>query len=431
MENLQDQMTLLAKRAKNASRALTLLSSSEKNNCLQEMAAAIIANEKKILEQNLLDMNVAKTSGLSSAMLDRLQLTPKRIADMARGLQEAAQLPDPVGRELAHQTRPNGLELKKIACPIGVVVIIFESRPKVTADAAGLCFKSGNATILRGGKEALHSNKIIAEVMLQAGKKTCPHFPDGAIQLIQTTDHAAVPALLTLTNYIDLCIPRGGERLIRAVMECSRVPVIKHYKGVCHIYVHTDADLQMAKNILINAKVQRPSACNAAEKLLIDESIAKQALPLLAQALIANNVHIRCDDASRNILQQSLDANTFNTSIQPANADDWSKEYLDLTITIGIVKNVQAAIDHINQFGSGHSDCIVTNSRKVANQFLQAVDSAAVYWNASTRFTDGGEFGMGAEIGISTDKIGARGPMGLEELTTYKWIGSGNGLIRK
>jgi glutamate-5-semialdehyde dehydrogenase len=421
---LREQMTDLARKAKQASRQLSTLTTVQKNDCLKAMADALEQNRDQLQVANELDLAAGKSGGLSAAMLDRLKLDHKRIASMARGLREVAALPDPVGRILDERVRPNGLKLQKITVPIGVIVIIYESRPNVTADAAGLCFKSGNATILRGGKEALHSNQAIASAMLTAAQHCQPAFPDGAIQLVTTTDRDAIRELLSLVNYVDLCMPRGGEGLIRAVAECSRVPVIKHYKGVCHVYVDGAADPTMAEAIVLNAKVQRPGVCNAMETLLVDRTVAESFLPRIAQRLSDQKVELRLDHNSWTILQPILPA------VKKATEDDWYAEYLDLILAVRVVDGVQAAIEHINQYGSAHSDTIVTADDNRARRFLAEVDSAAVYWNASTRFTDGGEFGMGAEIGISTDKIGARGPMGLEELTSYKWLGLGNGQLR-
>jgi len=305
-------------------------------------------------------------------------------------------------------------------------VIIYESRPNVTADAASLCFKSGNATILRGGKEAIHSNMAIAEIMIKAGKAALKEFPEHAVQVVPTTDREAIRELLALTQYVDLCMPRGGESLIRAVAECSKVPVIKHYKGVCHVYVDEKADLKMAEEIVLNAKVQRPAVCNAMETLLVDANVAQRFLPQIARKLNEYRVEIRGDAATFNALRDL----SKEGKVKPATDADYSTEYNDFIMNVKVVNGVREAIDHINQYGSAHSDSIVTSDENRAKQFLAEVDSATVYWNASTRFTDGGEFGMGAEIGISTDKIGARGPMGLEELTSYKWLGLGTGQIR-
>jgi glutamate-5-semialdehyde dehydrogenase len=417
-------MTQLARQAKAASRELARLTTAEKNACLLAMADALEADATAIKAANALDMDFGAQHGLSTAMLDRLKLDDKRIAAMATGLREVAALPDPVGRILDERTRPNGLKLQKISTPIGVVVIIYESRPNVTADAASLCFKSGNATILRGGKEALHSNQCIAATMIAAGRRTNAAFPEAAIQVVPTAEREAIPALLSLTQYVDLCMPRGGEGLIRAVADCSKVPVIKHYKGVCHVFVDAEADLKMAEEIVLNAKVQRPGVCNAAETLLVDRAVAATFLPVIDRRLAEKQVLLYADEAARAILQPAT------CKLQPATEQHWFTEYNDYILNVRVVDGVSAAIDHINYYGSAHSDSIVTKNEARARQFLAAVDSAAVYWNASTRFTDGGEFGMGAEIGISTDKIGARGPMGLEELTSYKWLGFGTGQIR-
>ncbi len=423
-----EQMTQLAKQAKAASRELAKLTTAEKNSCLLAMADALEKNGDMLKEANALDMEVAARMGLSSAMLDRLKLDDKRIAAMARGLREVAALPDPVGRILDERTRPNGLRLQKISTPIGVVVIIYESRPNVTADAASLCFKSGNATILRGGKEALNSNQNIARTMIEAGKRTLTNFPEHAIQVVSSPEREAIPALLSLTQYVDLCMPRGGEGLIRAVAECSKVPVIKHYKGVCHVFVDADADLKMAEAIAMNAKVQRPAVCNAMETLLVDKAVAQKFLPVIGQRLGEKHVELRVDAEAEGILKTEI--RNPKSEIKRAAEQDWFTEYNDYILNVRVVDGVKAAIDHINYYGSAHSDAIVTRNEARAKQFLAEVDSATVYWNASTRFTDGGEFGMGAEIGISTDKIGARGPMGLEELTSYKWVGIGSGQVR-
>src|ERR1043166_102017 len=396
--SLTEQMTLLARQAKAAARELAKLTTSEKNSCLLAMADALEKNGARIKEANALDMAAGAKSGLSSAMLDRLKLDDKRIASMAKGLREVAALPDPVGRVLDERVRPNGLRLRKVATPIGVVVIIYESRPNVTADAASLCFKSGNATILRGGKEAIHSNQTIADVMIVAGRSHLKNFPAQAIQVVQTTDREAIKELLSLTQYVDLCMPRGGEGLIRAVAECSKVPVIKHYKGVCHVFVEREADLAMAEQIVMNAKVQRPAVCNALETLLVDKPLAQSFLPAIAQKLQEKKVELRVDPAAEQVLKSKV------ANVKAATEQDWFTEYNDYILNVRVVDGVQEAIDHVNHYGSAHSDAIVTRAEPAARRFLDQVDSAAVYWNASTRFTDGGEFGMGAEIGISTDR---------------------------
>src|SRR5688572_24668737 len=396
---LQEQITALAKQARQASRALARLTTAEKNAALHTMADALETSKDTLLKANAQDMEGATKGGLSAAMLDRLRLDEKRILSVAKGLREVAELPDPVGRVLDERTRPNGLRLQKVATPIGVIVIIYESRPNVTADAAGLCFKAGNATILRGGKEALHSNQAIAELMVKAAQAKMKDFPAAAIQLVPTTDREAIKVLLSQTQYVDVCIPRGGEGLIRAVTECSRVPVIKHYKGVCHVFVDRDADLDMAEEIVMNAKVQRAAVCNAMETLLVDRAIAEKFLPVIAQKLAEKKVELRADEETRRTI-----------SAKVATEQDYFTEYNDYILNIRTVTNAEEAIAHINHYGSAHSDAIVTANAERAKQFLHEVDSATVYWNASTRFTDGGEYGMGAEIGISTDKIGARGP---------------------
>ena len=423
--SLTEEMTDLAKHARLASRRLASLSSDDKNKCLLAMADAIEANAPAIQQENARDMLAGAEMGLAKPMLDRLLLDEGRIFGMAVSLREVAVLPDPVGRVIEKRSRPSGLKLTKVASPIGVIVIIYESRPNVTADAAGLCFKSGNATILRGGKEAIHSNQIIAKIMVEAAAGALPAFPADAIQVVPTTDRGAIPELLSLTRFVDLCIPRGGESLIRAVTECSHVPVIKHYKGVCHVYIDADADAAMAEEIVFNSKVHRPGVCNAAETLLVDKSVATDVLPRLAKRLANANVELRGDKPTQALLDGS------GVEITPASAADWDEEYLDLVLSVKIVDGVGEAIEHINTHGSGHTETIVTGDSAAAKRFQTEVDSSTIFWNASTRFSDGMEFGMGAEIGISTDKIGARGPMGLEELTSYKWLGVADGLIRK
>ena len=425
---LADQMRRLATQAKAAARHLALLTTGQKNDCLLAMADALEQQAGPLQEANALDLETASGMGLSRAMLDRLRLDDARIAGMAKGLREVAALPDPVGRVLDERVRPNGLRLHKVTVPIGVIVIIYESRPNVTADAASLCFKSGNATILRGGKEALNSNRVIADTMIDAARKRLEFFPEHAIQVVTTPDRDAIKELLSLTDLVDLCMPRGGEGLIRAVADCSKVPVIKHYKGVCHVYVDAQADLDMAESIAVNAKVQRPAVCNAMETLLIDRAIAPAFLPRMA-ARLAKKVELRVDQESATLLGSAPQSGS-SLRLRPATEQDFYTEYNDYILNVRIVGGVEQAIAHVNQYGSAHSDCIVTSNDATARRFLAEVDSATVYWNASTRFTDGGEFGMGAEIGISTDKIGARGPMGLEELTSYKWLGFGTGQIR-
>ena len=423
---LMESMTQLAKQAKAASRRLASISTQHKNQILMAMADALESQTPGLKAANEKDMEVGRQLGLSGAMLDRLQLTDSRIQSMAKGLRDVAGLPDPIGRILDERSRPNGLRIQKISSPIGVIVIIYESRPNVTADAASLCFKSGNATILRGGKEALNSNQLIARLMIEAARRVLPTFPEHAIQVVPTPDREAIPALLSLTEYVDLCMPRGGEGLIRAVTECSKVPVIKHYKGVCHVYVDRDANLAMAERIAVNAKCQRPSTCNAMETLLVDRAVAANFLPQISRALKAYSVKIHADLESLAVLSP-----LSSDPIQAVRTSDFSTEYNDYEMNMAIVSGVEEAMSHIAKYGSAHSDSIITGNEATARTFLAEVDSAAVYWNASTRFTDGAEFGMGAEIGISTDKVGARGPMGLEELTTYRWLVYGNGQVRE
>ncbi len=427
---ITEEMARLGRQAKAAAHELAKLSTTDKNACLLAMADALEAETPRLLEANTQDLAAGTAAGLSGAMLDRLRLDAKRIAAVARGLREVAALPDPVGRVLDERVRPNGLKLRKVATPIGVVVIIYESRPNVTADAASLCFKSGNATILRGGKEALHSNRVITEVLVAAARQRLPAFPPAAIQLVSTPDREAIKELLALTQYVDLCMPRGGEGLIRAVAECSKVPVIKHYKGVCHVFVDRDAPLDMAERVVLNAKVQRPAVCNAMETLLVDEAIAPTFLPRITRELTRHHVELRLDPGARALLTPTLATLTPAPRLRDATEQDYFTEYNDYILNVRVVTGLDQAIAHINHYGSAHSDSIVTADQARAERFLAEVDSAAVYWNASTRFTDGGQFGMGAEIGISTDKVGARGPMGLEELTTYKWLGYGSGQVR-
>ncbi|MBI4661277.1 MAG: glutamate-5-semialdehyde dehydrogenase [Verrucomicrobia bacterium] len=427
---LRDEMQQLAQQAKTASRDLARLTTEQKNICLRAMADALESNGPAIREANQQDLEAGSRSGLSAAMLDRLRLDEKRILAMAKGLRDVAGLPDPVGRILDERVRPNGLRLRKVSTPIGVVVVIYESRPNVTADAAGLCFKSGNASILRGGKEAVRSNQIIAQIMVASARERLAEFPVHATQVVRTIDREAVKELLALTSYVDLCLPRGGESLIRAVADCSKVPVIKHYKGVCHVYVDGDADPRMAEEIVLNAKLQRPAVCNAMETLLVDGAIAPAFVPAIAKRFAEKNVELRVDPAAAAILNSQPSTLSSQLHLRPATEQDWFTEYNDYVLNLRVVDGVLGAIQHINHYGSAHSDSIVTRDERRAGQFLAEVDSAAVYWNASTRFTDGGEFGMGAEIGISTDKVGARGPMGLEELTSYKWVGIGSGQIR-
>jgi len=416
--NLHDQMMETGARAVHAARELAKLSSRRKNTILEAMAAEIAAQKDAIRAANEKDLSAGREAGLSAALLDRLALTDARIDGMIKGLLNVAVLKDPVGAKISHWNRPNGLQIKKVRVPIGVIAIVYESRPNVTADAASLCFKTGNAVILRGGKEALHSNAAVAKALLEGG--AAKGMPEGSIQLVETTDREAVRELAQMVGKVDLIIPRGGESLIQAVSEMARVPVIKHYKGVCHTYVDAAADIEMALAISENAKCHRPGVCNAMETLLVHREIADAFLPRMIERFKACGVELRGDETVRRV----------DPAVKPATEEDWSAEYLDLILAVRVVDGVQEAIEHINTYGSHHSDAIITADARAEKKFLAQVDSATVYVNASTRFTDGGEFGMGAEIGISTDKLHARGPMGLEELTTYKYIVGGTGQIR-
>ncbi len=407
-----------AKEAKAAALQLALVATARKDKALKAMAGALWARRSFIIRENAKDVAAAAKAGLPGAMIDRLTLDEQRVRSMVDGILGVAKLKDPVGEILQTSRRPNGLRIEKIRVPMGVVAVIYEARPNVTADCAALCLKSGNAAILKGGKEAIHSNTAIYKVLkgALAGTKV----PAGALQFIASTDRAAVTELLKLDPYVDLVIPRGGEGLIRFVAEHSRIPVVKHYKGVCHIYVSDKADLKMASDICFNAKVQRPGVCNAMEKMLVHAKVATKFLPSMVGRLRAAGVEIRGDEATRRVI----------TDAKRATAQDWSEEYLGLVLTVKVVAGVRAAIDHVNTYGSRHSDAIVTRDTKEADAFLKGVDSACVYVNASTRFTDGGEFGLGAEIGISTDKLHVRGPMGLEGLTSYKYQIYGSGQVR-
>ena len=419
MQNSDEIKTALERmgsEAKAAARKLATATTAGKNSWLNAMADAIDANTALILAENSRDMEAGKANGLSAAMLDRLRLDEKRIKGISDGLRHVVTLPDPVGRRLDDIKRPNGLDIEKVSVPIGVIAIIYESRPNVTVDATGLCLKAGNAVILRGGSEALHSNLALAKLISDAGVKA--GMPAGTIQMIPWTGHEAVSLMLKMNQYIDLVIPRGGERLIRAVVEQATMLVIKHYKGVCHTFVDESCDFNRACDIIENAKVQRPSACNAIETLLIHRNALAKFAPMIAKRL--SNVELHADEAFRALVPSAL----------PATEDDWTREYLDLKLAVRTVNSLEEAIAHINKYGSGHSDCILTDNPEHAEQFLNEVDSATVYVNASTRFTDGGEFGFGAEIGISTDKLHARGPMGLVELTSYKYKVRGSGQIR-
>lgn len=415
---LKNKIEKILKDAKDASRTLANISAKDKDMALAAMARALLKNSRYILLQNAKDVSLAKKKGLSGVMIDRLRLTEKRIEEMADGLRAVAGLRDPVGEVIREWKRPNGLVIKKIRVPVGVIGIIYESRPNVTSDCAGLCLKSGNACILRGGSEAINSNLAIHKAITKDLAKY--RIPAAAIGMIDVVDRKAIDILLTAPEFLDLAIPRGGEDLIRYVAKTATVPVIKHYKGVCHLYVDRYADIKQAVDIAYNAKVQRPGVCNAIETLLVHKEIAPKALPELAAALQGAGVELRGCPETRKILN----------GIKRAKEEDWYAEYLDLILAVKIVKDIGEAISFINKYGSNHSDAIVTKNKKAAHDFLKRVDSACVYHNASTRFTDGYQFGMGAEIGISTDKIHARGPMALEELCTYKYIILGQGQLR-
>jgi glutamate-5-semialdehyde dehydrogenase len=418
-EILKQEALRLGKQAKIAARQLAPLSSAEKNRALLLMADKIEAKSAFLVEENAKDLDFARANGVSSAVLDRIALNPKRVLAMAQGLRDVAALADPVREVVKMWRRPNGLQVGRMRIPLGVIGIIYEARPNVTADAAALCLKSGNAVILRGGSEAHHSNQAIGAVLREACAET--RVPRDAVQVVQFKDHALVNELLQLEEYIDLIIPRGGEDLIRAVVANSKVPVIKHYKGVCHVYVDSDVDLEMAARICFNSKVQRPSVCNAMETLLVHEAVAPKFLPTMIAKFQAAGVEIRgCENTGKLVM-----------GLTPASEADWSTEYLDLILAVRIVKDIDEAIAHIERYGSEHTESIVTTNYQKSREFIDRVNSSAVMVNASTRFNDGGELGLGAEIGISTSKIHAFGPMGLEELTTTKFIVFGDGQVRE
>jgi glutamate-5-semialdehyde dehydrogenase len=408
-----------AKKAKAASRVLANISTETKNNALFKMAAGLEKESEKLIAENKKDLVAAEQKGLSKAMIDRLTLNPDRIKAMADGLREVAALPDPVGEVLRMWRRPNGMEVGKMRVPIGLIGIIYESRPNVTADTAALCLKSGNGVILRGGSEAVHSNLSIVEVLSKAGAEA--GIPEGAISFIENPDRACVMEMLKLNGIIDLIIPRGGEGLIRMVSENSTIPVIKHDKGVCHVYVDRKADLAMAEEICFNAKVQRPGTCNAMEAMLVHQDVAKTFLPAIINRMKKAGVEIRGCAKTRAIVPD----------IKDATDKDWDTEYNDLILNVKTVSSMEEAMEHIAAHGSQHSEAIVTNDYRDAHRFQREVDASAVFVNASTRLNDGFEFGLGAEIGISTTRIHARGPMGLEELTSTKFIVYGNGQIRR
>ena len=408
----------LAQEAKLASRHLAVARGSAKNAWLKGSANAFLERRDEILAANARDVQAAPAQGLNAAAIDRLTLNPKRIDEMVQTLNDVAALPDPIGETVASSRRPNGLDVRQVRVPLGVVFMIYESRPNVTVDAAALCVKSGNSVILRGGKEAIHTNRalhrILADELIQCG------LPEQAVQLIATIDRAAVGELLRLPEFIDLAIPRGGASLIRRVTAEAKMPVLKHYQGNCHVYVDARCDIDMAVKIILNSKVQRPGVCNAAETLLVHHAIAPVFLPKAAEALMREGVELRGDPIARKIVP----------AMKPAEPDDWDTEYLDKILAVAVVESIDEAIDHITSHGSGHTEAIVTSDLAASQRFVNEVDSSAVMVNASTRFNDGGQLGLGAEIGISTDKIHARGPCGLRELTSTKWIVVGEGQVR-
>ena len=404
--------------AKKAAAKLAVTSTAVKNKALLAMAEALLAKQEEILAANALDMERAAAKGMKSSMLDRLKLTVARIEGMADGLRQVANLPDPVGNVLDGKTLANGLTITKVRVPLGVIGIIYEARPNVTADAAGLCLKSGNAVVLKGGSEAMESNKAVAGILSEAA--TAAGMPEGAIQFIDTSDRKAVQDLIHLNGLVDVVIPRGGAGLIKMVVMNATVPVIETGAGVCHTYVDASADVEMAVKIAYNAKVQRPSVCNAMETLLVHKAIADKFMPAMLAKYAEAGVEIRGDE----------NVQSFDKAVVPVTEEDWATEYGDLRLSVKLVDSIEEAMEHIARFGTGHSECIVTNDYSQAQLFQKTVDAAAVYVNASTRFTDGNEFGFGAEIGISTQKLHARGPMALPELTSTKYLICGNGQIR-
>jgi len=413
----EQQVRDLCAEARVASRTLATLPTARLDGMLDEIAAQLEKEAPAIFAANAKDLAAAEKAGLAKAMIDRLRITEKSLAAMVSGVRQVRALPQPLGQKIAGWTRPNGIEISKIRVPIGVIAIIFESRPNVTIDAAVLCLKTGNATVLRGGKEAIHSNRALI-----AALQKCASLPTGAVQLIGDTDRALVPFLCRQSDLIDLIIPRGGRSLIETVVAESRIPVIKHAHGVCSVFVHAKADLVMAEKIILNAKVQSPGVCNAIETLLIDRAVADKFVPQIAAALTRAGVEIRGDETVRKLAK--------GDNVLSVTKADWTTEYLDLILAARVVDGLDGALEHLAKYSSHHSDSIITEDAAVAERYLNEVDSATVYWNASTRFTDGGEFGFGAEIGISTDKLHARGPMGLDELTSYKYVIRGKGQVR-
>ncbi|MGD0093584.1 MAG: glutamate-5-semialdehyde dehydrogenase [Planctomycetota bacterium] len=425
MSEMKSEMLTLARQAREAARRMANVSTEQKNAALR-LAAEALAKEWTTLEAaNADDLARGRAAGVPAPLLDRLKLDSKVLDRLAEGLQQVVALPDPVGRELSRTVRPNGLVLRRVRVPIGAILIIYESRPNVTVEAASLCLKSGNACILRGGSEALASNRALAQVL--QGALARAGLPPAAISVVQTAERAAVSELLKLNDLIDLVIPRGGESLIRMVAENSRIPTIKHYKGVCHVYVDEDSDLELAKTITLNSKLQRVAVCNAAETLLVHKQAAARFLPGIARVLLEKNCEIRVCPQTRRILNA---AGLSGPLLKDAEESTYYNEYLDRILSVKVVDSLEAAADHIERYGSRHTETIVTRSPERGRKFQALVDSACVFVNASTRLSDGFEFGLGAEIGISTDKLHARGPMGLEELTTYKWLGDGSGQLR-
>ncbi|UZT82283.1 glutamate-5-semialdehyde dehydrogenase [Caproicibacterium sp. BJN0003] len=408
----------MGKAAKEAARILAN-AGPKKDQALLKIADALENNQKKLLEENQKDLKAAKESGMTEALLDRLTLTVQRVHEMAEGVRKVAAQKDPIGSVVEGEVRPNGLEIRRVRVPLGVIGIIFEARPNVTSDAAALCLKAGNAVILRGGREAIHSNLCVADLMREAVKEA--GLPQDSIQIVEDTSHESANEMMNLTGYLDVLIPRGGRGLIQMVVKNARVPVIETGAGNCHVYVDDSADLDMAANIIYNAKTSRPSVCNAIETILVHEKVAEEALPKIKVLLDRKHVELRGCPKTREIL---------GDSVIPATEEDWDTEYDDYILAVKVVKNMEEALSHIARYSTGHSECIVTESYEHAREFTQRVDSAAVYVNASTRFTDGGEFGLGAEIGISTQKLHARGPMGVEQLTSTKFLIFGNGQVR-
>lgn len=421
---LSELLPEIGRRARRASRSLSILSTDTKNAILRAMADELLAREAAILEANAQDLAGAEQRGLNAAAIDRLRLNSARLRAMAEGVRRVAELDDPVNEVLDEWMRPNGIRISKVRKPIGVIGIIYESRPNVTSDAAVLCIKTGNAVILRGGSESLRSNLAIAEALQAGGARE--GLPEDSIQLIPVTDREAVKLMAQMDDCIDLLVPRGGKSLIETVVTHARMPVIKHYDGICHLYVDAAADVQMAASILINGKCQRPGVCNALETLLVHQDVAKEFFAAAVPLLVSHKVELRADEASF----AALSALEYPHVVR-ATEEDFRTEHLALILNVAVVPDIAAAIDHIERLGSHHSDVIVTRDEAAAERFLNEVDSATVYWNASSRFTDGGEFGFGAEIGISTDKLHARGPMALPELTSYRYLIRGTGQIRE